>query len=235
MATLPFAVVIGSLSPVAIVLMKRLGTTAVVAAGLVLMSAGFVLAAGSAVDSAYWGRIVAAMVLMAAGLALTTGPATEAIMGALPAARVGAGSAVNDTTREIGGTLGVAIVGSVMNSIYGSQLAAALSGTSLTPEQISAASRSVTGGFEAASLVPAGEVGVVVGVDIAGLHGRSHRRIPGGCRGDRARGDRGVAVPARPAPRRRLSHDPELRPTDQTTCTTDTGRPESPLRRSFDG
>ena len=99
--------------------MKRFGTTVVVAAGLALMSAGFVLAAGSGVDSAYWGRIVASMVLMAAGLAFTTGPATEAIMGALPAGRVGAGSAVNDTTREIGGTLGVAIVGSVMNSIYG--------------------------------------------------------------------------------------------------------------------
>ena len=161
-ATLPFAVVIGSLSPVAIVLMKRFGTTAVVAAGLALMSAGFVLAAGSGVDSAYWGRIVVSMVLMAAGLALTTGPATEAIMGALPAGRVGAGSAVNDTTREIGGTLGVAIVGSVMNSIYGSRLSDALSGTSLTPEQVSAASRSVSAGFEAATLVPPAESASVV-------------------------------------------------------------------------
>ena len=75
------------------------------------------------------------MVLMAGGLALTSGPATEAIMGALPPSRAGAGSAVNDTTREIGGTLGVAIVGSVMNSIYGSRLVDALSGTSLSPEQ----------------------------------------------------------------------------------------------------
>ncbi len=161
-ATLPFAVVIGSLSPVAIVLMKRFGTTAVVAAGLGLMSSGFVLAAGSGVDSAYWGRIVVSMVLMAAGLALTTGPSTEAIMGALPRARVGAGSAVNDTTREIGGTLGVAIVGSVMNSIYGARLLDALSGTSLTPEQVSAAGRSVSAGFQAAALVPPAESASVV-------------------------------------------------------------------------
>ncbi len=60
------------------VLMKRLGTTRVVALGLTLMSAGFVLASTSAVDSAYWGRIIASMVLMAAGLALTAGPATDA-------------------------------------------------------------------------------------------------------------------------------------------------------------
>jgi len=142
--------------------MKRFGTTAVVAAGLALMSAGFVLAAGSAVDSAYWGRIVISMVLMAAGLALTSGPATEAIMGALPASRTGAGSAVNDTTREIGGTLGVAIVGSVMNSVYGSALVQSLSGTPVPPAAIAAASRSVTGGFQVAALLPPAEAGTVV-------------------------------------------------------------------------
>jgi DHA2 family multidrug resistance protein-like MFS transporter len=154
LATLPFAVVIGALSPVAIAAMKRFGTTAVVTSGLALMSAGFALAAGSGVDSPYWGRIVVSMTLIAAGLALTSGPATEAIMGALPPSRTGAGSAVNDTTREIGGTLGVAIVGSVMNSIYGTQLVAALSSTSLSPEAIQAASRSVTAGFQSAALVP---------------------------------------------------------------------------------
>ena len=161
-ATLPFAVVIGALSPVAIALMKRFGTTAVVATGLALMSAGFVLAAGSDADSAYWGRIVTSMVLMAGGLAFTSGPATEAIMGALPAGRVGAGSAVNDTTREIGGTLGVAIVGSVMNSIYGSQLIQALGGTTLSAEQTAAASRSVTAGFQAAALVPPAQAQTVM-------------------------------------------------------------------------
>ena len=64
------------------------------------------------------------MALMAAGLAFTTGPATEAIMGALPPGKAGAGSAVNDTTREVGGTLGVAIVGSVLNSAYGAHVPA---------------------------------------------------------------------------------------------------------------
>ncbi len=161
-ATLPFAVVIGSLSPVAIILMKRFGTTAVVTAGLALMSSGFVLAAGSDVDSAYWGRIVGSMVLMASGLALTSGPATEAIMGALPAGRVGAGSAVNDTTREIGGTLGVAIVGSVMSSIYGAQVVESLAGTSLSADAVQNATRSVTAGFQSAALVPPSEAGTVI-------------------------------------------------------------------------
>ncbi len=53
------------------------------------------------------------MTLMAAGLALITSPATDAISGALPPAKAGAGSAVNDFTRELGGALGVAVIGSV--------------------------------------------------------------------------------------------------------------------------
>ena len=100
-ATLPFAIVTGACSPLAIALMKRLGTKVIVTAGLGLMSGGFLVAAGTGVDTPYWGRIIVAIVLMAAGLALTTSPATEAIMGALPRAKAGAGSALNDTTREL--------------------------------------------------------------------------------------------------------------------------------------
>jgi EmrB/QacA subfamily drug resistance transporter len=154
-ATLPFAVVTGVMSPVAIVLMKRFGTKLVVAGGLALMSAGFLVAAGSAVDSAYWGRVVTAMSLMATGLALTTGPATEAVMGALPRSRAGVGSAVNDTTREVGGTLGVAVVGSVMASLYASHLVTALGRFGLPEDVVHAASRSVVAGLAVGGQLPA--------------------------------------------------------------------------------
>ncbi len=155
LATLPFAIVTGALSPVAILLMKRFGSTRVVACGLALMSLGFVLAAGSSVDSAYWGRVIIAMSAMAAGLALTAGPATDAIMGALPLAKAGAGSAVNDTTREVGGTLGVAVVGSVMSSIYGPRLADALAGLGLPQGALAPARESVVAGLAVADSLPA--------------------------------------------------------------------------------
>lgn len=116
--TVPFAVVTAVLSPAAIAIMHRVGTKAVVTAGLAVMSVGFLLASQLQTDSAYAGPVLAAMVVIAAGLGLTTGPATEAIMGALPASKAGVGSAVNDTTRELGGTLGVALVGSVFASLY---------------------------------------------------------------------------------------------------------------------
>ena len=53
------------------------------------------------------------MMMMAVGMALTMAPATDSIMGSLPLAKAGVGSAVNDTTRQIGGALGVAVIGSV--------------------------------------------------------------------------------------------------------------------------
>src|SRR5258707_5764953 len=62
------------------------------------------------------------MVLYGIGMGLTSAPATEAIMGAVPRAKAGVGSAVTDTTRLLGGTLGVAIIGSVYASLYSSRL-----------------------------------------------------------------------------------------------------------------
>jgi len=62
------------------------------------------------------------MVLYGTGMGMTSAPATEAIMGVVPRAKAGVGSAVNDATRLLGGTLGVAVIGSVYASIYASHL-----------------------------------------------------------------------------------------------------------------
>jgi len=153
--TVPFAVVTGILSPLSITLMHRVGTKVVVAAGLLLMTAGFVLASTLAADSAYLGPVLVSMVVIAGGLGLTTSPATEAIMGALPPARAGVGSAVNDTTRELGGTLGVALVGSVFASLYGPKVAEQLAGF---PEQVVAlAEESMGAAVVVSQQVPDGE------------------------------------------------------------------------------
>jgi hypothetical protein len=69
---------------------------------------------------------------MAAGMALVMAPATESIMGSLPLAKAGVGSAVNDTTRQVGGALGVAVIGSVLASIYGNQMKDFLAGKPVT-------------------------------------------------------------------------------------------------------
>jgi predicted MFS family arabinose efflux permease len=155
LATLPFAFVTAGFSPVAMLLMRRFGTKLVVAAGLVTMSSGFVVAATTEVGTPYWGRVIISMALMAAGLGLTTGPATDAIMGAVPRGKAGAGSAVNDTTREVGGTLGVAIVGSVLNSAYGSHVVPGLAALGAPATAGHLAGQSVVAGMNVAARFPA--------------------------------------------------------------------------------
>jgi EmrB/QacA subfamily drug resistance transporter len=155
LATLPFAFVTAGFSPLAMLLMRRFGTKLVVAAGLATMSAGFFVAATTAATTPYWGKVVIAMVLMAAGLGLTTGPATDAIMGAVPRGKAGAGSAVNDTTREVGGTLGVAIVGSVLNSAYGSHVLSGLTALGAPAAVGHLAGQSVVAGMTVAARFPA--------------------------------------------------------------------------------
>lgn len=152
--TLPFAVAAGLTAPTGARLALRFGTKTVVAGGLGLMTAGFLLASALAADASYWRAVVPAMVLIAAGLGLVGAPSTEAIMGALPAEKAGVGSAVNDTTRELGGTLGVAIVGSVFASLYGSRLADALAGLPVPPAAAAAARESMAAAMALVAQAP---------------------------------------------------------------------------------
>jgi EmrB/QacA subfamily drug resistance transporter len=103
----------------------RIGTKLVVASGLSLMTAFYLWVASSSVSTGY-GTIAAQMVLLGTGMGLTSAPATEAIMGVVPRAKAGVGSAVNDATRLLGGTLGVAVIGSVYASLYAARLTTAL-------------------------------------------------------------------------------------------------------------
>ena len=120
--TLPVAVSIAIASVIGPRIVERIGTTRVVTTGLLLMSVSFVWIAQSAELDTPYIMIVGQMILLGLGLGFTTAPATESIMGSLSTDKAGIGSAVNDTTRELGGTLGVAIIGSVFSSIYINEL-----------------------------------------------------------------------------------------------------------------
>ena len=67
-------------------------------------------------------RSPSALGALGLGMGLAMSPATEAIMGALPRAKAGIGSAMNDVVREVGGTLGIAVLGSVLTAGYGSAM-----------------------------------------------------------------------------------------------------------------
>lgn len=102
----------------------RLGTKAVVGAGLLLLAGGYLWISTISPDTTYL-TIAMQMICIGAGMGLTSAPATEAIMGVVPAEKAGIGSAVNDATRELGGTLGVAVIGSIAVSLYRDHLATA--------------------------------------------------------------------------------------------------------------
>jgi hypothetical protein len=142
------------MSPIAIVLMHRFGTKLVVTAGLLLMGAGFAVAATSNASTAYVGPILISMLLGGSGLALATGPSTDSIMGSLSDDKAGVGSAVNDTTREIGGTLGVAVVGSVFASVFGPHLRDSLAALSVPTDVAAKASESLGAALAMAAQAP---------------------------------------------------------------------------------
>jgi hypothetical protein len=88
-----------------------------VTVGLLILAGGLAILSLATPTSGY-GLVAAMLVVVGLGMGLTMVPATDAIMGALPLAKAGVGSAVNDTTRQVGGALGVAILGSLLSSQY---------------------------------------------------------------------------------------------------------------------
>jgi EmrB/QacA subfamily drug resistance transporter len=124
---LPVASSVGVTSVLGTKLAVRSGTKLVVSAGLVCL-AGFYAWVSTATSGTHYLEIAGQMLLGGSGMGLTSAPATEAIMDVVPRAKAGVGSAVNDATRLLGATLGVAVIGSVYASLYASRLSAALPG-----------------------------------------------------------------------------------------------------------
>jgi EmrB/QacA subfamily drug resistance transporter len=114
------SVAVGSVAGTALAV--RLGAKLVVTTGLVAMAGFYVWVALTVSSSISYNVIWVQMIVYGLGMGLTSAPATEAIMGAVSLRHAGVGSAVNDSTRLLGGTLGVAVIGSVFLSLYGSGL-----------------------------------------------------------------------------------------------------------------
>jgi EmrB/QacA subfamily drug resistance transporter len=118
---LPVAFAVGLMSVLGTQLAVRFGTKQVVTAGLFGL-AGFFAWVSTADTGTSYVEIAGQMLLGGGSVGLISAPATEAIMGAVPKAKAGIGSAVNDATRLLGSTLGVAVIGSVYASLYNSRL-----------------------------------------------------------------------------------------------------------------
>ncbi len=132
---LPFAIAMAAVSPVSTILAGRLGSRVVIPAGIVLMGAGLLDLSTAGVHTSY-PPLAVAVAIMGAGMGLVMAPASTTIMTTVPAHQAGAGSAINDTIREVGGALGIAIVGSLAENVYRSNLGSALA-TAHLPQPVS--------------------------------------------------------------------------------------------------
>ncbi len=150
--TLPFAATMIIVSPRTPALAQRIGRRTVVTGGLALQATGFLVASTFTPDTPYL-VIAAALVLMAAGLAAFMPASTEAIVSSLPDDKAGVGSAMNDTTREVGGAVGIALLGSILSQGYRAGIEPVLG---LVPEQFRGAVEDSIGGavFAAAEAPP---------------------------------------------------------------------------------
>jgi EmrB/QacA subfamily drug resistance transporter len=132
-ALAPMAVTVMALSPRVPKLLQRFGPARVAPIGLLLMAAGFAVLSTAGQGTSYW-LLLSGLLPLGAGMALATTPATTAIVSSLPQAKQGVASAVNDLAREVGGALGIAVLGSALTGRYQSGVADA---TAHLPAQLS--------------------------------------------------------------------------------------------------
>jgi EmrB/QacA subfamily drug resistance transporter len=152
MVPLAAGLVIGATSSIKLV--GRFGTTKIVFAGLFGLGNVLFSALTWKYDMPYW-PLGLWFFFGAMNMGWVMGPSTESVMGSVPPEKSGVASAMNDVTRQVGGSLGTAIIGSLISSLYGSRMADSVS--SLPHAAQTAAEDSVGKAHSIAATLPASE------------------------------------------------------------------------------
>lgn len=132
-------------------MVRRFGSKKVIAGGLLIVAGVTSVIIGYTPDTPYW-VILIVMIATTQGLGNIMAPSTEAIMGAVPPAKAGVGSAMNDVTRQVAGAMGIAVIGSAMYSFYSHKMADAVA--NLAPNVADAARDSVGAAYAIAARLP---------------------------------------------------------------------------------
>jgi MFS transporter, DHA2 family, integral membrane protein len=156
--TLPMAAMMMVAAPMSARVVERVGTRNVVALGLTIVALSMLWFSRLGIHTPYW-EIAIELAIVAVGMGFTMPPSTASIMSSLPLAKAGVGSAMNDTTRELGGALGVAVLGSVLASRYTGRLDHQL--LTIMPEPVRKAAQSSVG------------AAVTIGKQIGGVNGQA--------------------------------------------------------------
>ena len=140
------------------------------------MAAGFTVLATLETGSSYW-LFLAGLIPLGAGMALAGAPATTAIVASLPHEKQGVASAVNDVSRELGGALGIAVLGSIFNSGYRSAVES--QAATLPPEAAEHVTGSLAGARQVGQGLGARGQELVLQAQEAFLQGLNHALLAG--------------------------------------------------------
>jgi hypothetical protein len=157
--TLPMPITLILVSPQSPKLVARFGLHRVVSIGFVIQATGFLLLTQLDVDTSY-PKLAAAFVCLGAGMALLMPPSTESIVSSVSHDKAGVASAVNDTTREVGGAIGIALLGTLLATGYRDGLGSTTDG--LPPEAAEIVEDGLGGALQVAEQLPAEVAGPLV-------------------------------------------------------------------------
>jgi EmrB/QacA subfamily drug resistance transporter len=132
-----FSLAILFIAPVAGRLSDRFGSRWFMTAGPLLAATGMAMLLRTEVDSSYLGVLLPAFLVLASGMAMTMSPMTAAVMASVPMAKAGVASAATNTSREIGGVFGIALLGAIVTSSFKSGFSARLVATGIPQAQAS--------------------------------------------------------------------------------------------------
>jgi len=169
----PYALTMMVAAPLSARLVERLGTKRVVTLGLLTIAGAMIALSFIRTDSSYF-RVIFNMCFMSFGMALTMAPATESVMGSLPRSKAGVGSAVNDTTRQMGGALGVAVIGSLVASVFAAGIDDVAHIFGLTGPTLAAARGSLGGALKTAGEMGSAGAAFALAAKNAFVHGLSN-------------------------------------------------------------
>ncbi len=148
-------------APTAGIVVKAIGPRYLAATGIVSMTIGMMLLSRLQIDGGTL-QVIAPLALFGFGGGLVLAPLTDTVMAAVPVEDAGVGSAVNDVSRELGGALGVAVIGTIVNGLYSSHVGDSLAG-SVSPQLVDAAREGIGGAVRASSGLAGGSVGSFLG------------------------------------------------------------------------
>ncbi len=151
---IPQAAMMMMMAPLSTVFVRRVGNKLVVGFGLVLVALSLGAFGFLSIDAPLW-EILIITLLMGVGMGNVMAPATDSIMGSLPRAKAGVGSAMNDTTRQTGGAIGVAVLGSILASKFHSSVSSAAAAAHL-PAKVTSAIHTDIGSALSVSHTPTG-------------------------------------------------------------------------------